>query len=177
VIADKTTLPILQADENVRAPDDQDGTYICLFAYHAKREALIELAETKARSPKTLLKQIDQFKNEGGHALWKGGEVEAGNLFMDRLDTLSSGVNTGGGKVPTAAKMHQLVLDHGGGHVLVMMIPVWGYKPNGKLLAERVMMIDLSEKYGMNFDNLSRGRGGRKVKKDWLEGKKLPFDF
>jgi hypothetical protein len=177
MIAHKTTLPILQADKAIRAPANRVGTYVCLFAYHAQRDALIHLAETGVHSVKALLKQIDQFKNEGGHALWKGGEVEPGNPFRKRLDTMSSEVNTGGGRVPTAVKMHQMVLDRGCGHVLVMMIPVDGYIADEHDTAERNMMADLSEKHGMNFDNFKPRTRGAGIKKDWLEGKKLPFDF
>lgn len=184
MIADYTTIPILQADQDVRAPLTETGTYICLFAWHRNREQLVELANSRPRSRQAFLKQVDALKNAGGKALWKGGEVEPSNLFRDRLDTLSSNVNSGDPmKVPTAAKMHDLVLEHGG-FVLVLMIPVWGYSAKaaeGKekyMTAEQVMMHALSEKHGINFDNISRTKGRRGVKKDWtITGKKLPFNF
>lgn len=162
--------PILRAPHELRAPKD-GGVYICLFAHMLDREWLDVLAKSNANTVETFLNEVQTFRHQGGVAFWKGGEVKANNRFYNRLNTLSSGVNIGDNKVPTAQKIHKRIVSEGG-FALVMMIPVAGYSN------EEDMMQYLTQEYGMEFDNRGRRANNSKlIRKRWLQSTPMLFTF
>lgn len=149
---------VLKADEDLRAPAE-GGTYISLFAHSQSKEALARLAFSACQTFLAFLQSVDVFNRHDGFTLWKGGEVKGDNLYEQRLDGLSSGVNTGRKDLPTARKMHERVLAQGG-WVSVIMIPAPGFSSEFK------MMREMSEKYNMEFDNFGRSKNvTKRVKK------------
>lgn len=168
MIPHKTTTMILKACEELLAPPE-GGAYISLFAHALTKEQLDRLAYSEVRSFEKFLKLVERFAADGNFALWKGGEVKGNNRFFNRLDTLSSAVNTGRKDLPAAKKMHERVVAMGG-FVHVIMIPVAGFSD------EKKMMAHLAQKYDIEFDNYGRDRNVTKpIKK--VKGTCAPYKF